>query len=86
MLSHEYVIYRDLVSAFYTPSVGETLNQFEDGWVFTKTTKANNGFVIDFVIRESSSVTSGRFTGEKIQVTGGNIVPMRAFMDTKKAF
>jgi hypothetical protein len=81
-----YVIYRDLMSAFHTLSVGETLSQFEDGWVFTKTTKTKGGFVIDFAIREGSSVTSGRFDGEKIQVSGDNIVPMRAFMDTKKAF
>ncbi|AGE57591.1 hypothetical protein ATCVNTS1_269L [Acanthocystis turfacea Chlorella virus NTS-1] len=82
----EYVMYRDLMSAFHTPSVGETFTQFEGGWVFTKTTEARNGFVIDFAILEGRSLTSGRLAEEQIQVSGNNIVPMRAFMDTKKAF
>ena len=82
----EYVMYRDLMKAFHTPLVGETFTEFEDGWVFTKTTKAKNGFVIDFAILEGTLVTSGRLAEEQIQVSGGNIVPMRAFMDTKQSF
>ena len=82
----EYVIYRDLMSAFHTPSVGKTFTEFKDGWVFTKTTKANSGFVIDFAILEGTSVTSGRLAGEQIKVSGSNIVPMRAFMNIKQTF
>jgi hypothetical protein len=82
----EYVMYRDLMSAFHTPVVGETFTEFEDGWVFTKTTKAINGFVIDFAILEGTSVTSGRLAEEQIKVSGSNIVPMRAFMDIKQTF
>ncbi|AGE59696.1 hypothetical protein ATCVTN60342_243L [Acanthocystis turfacea Chlorella virus TN603.4.2] len=82
----EYIMYRDLMSAFHTPSVGKTFTQFEDGWVFTKTTETKNGFVIDFAILEGKSLTSGRLAEEQIQVSGNNIVPMRAFMDTKNAF
>jgi len=82
----EYIMYRDLMSAFHTPSVGETFTQFEGGWVFTKTTEARNGFVIDFAILEGRSLTSGCLAEEQIQVSGNNIVPMCAFMDTKNSF
>jgi hypothetical protein len=82
----EYVMYRDLMSAFHTPVVGETFTEFEDGWVFTKTTKANSGFVIDFAILEGTSVTSGRLAEDQIKVSGSNTVPMRVFMDTKQSF
>ena len=82
----EYVMHRDLMSTFHTPLVGETFTEFEDGWVFTKTTKANSGFVIDFAILEGTSVTSGRLAEEQIKVSGSNIVPMRAFMDIKQYF
>jgi hypothetical protein len=85
-IPQEYVMYRALMSAFHTPSVGETFTEFEDGWVFTKTTKAINGFVIDFAILEGTSVTSGRLAEEQIKVSGSNIVPMRAFMDIKQYF
>jgi hypothetical protein len=66
--------------------MGETFTQLEGGWVFTKTTEARTGFVIDFAILDGTSLTSGRLAEEQIQVSGNNIVPMRAFMDMKQSF
>lgn len=87
MLSRSYnIIYRDLMFAFRESSVGEKISEFEGGWVFTQTSKTKHGFVTDFVIWEGCSATSGQFTGEKIQVSGSNTVPMRAFLDTKQAY